>query len=85
MPVKKGSKLQRTPQPDRTRSDAALTPDLRSKCIIALEEADTADDPSVIASRYKYFGEPNTPLCRAVCRRITKLRKLKQEDETAYW
>ena len=53
--------------------------------IIDFEKASEDTVPSNIASSKTLYGSQNTKLCRAVCCRIVKLRKVKKEKEYKYW
>lgn len=71
---------------DRTRSDAKVQPEIQRLLIIDLESAkDDTVAPSKIADLKACYGAPNTELRRAVCRRITQLRKWKISDQKSYW
>lgn len=86
MPLAKGSRIpNRTPNKRRTRRDSSLSDNLQHQLIIDLEEAHPEAKPSEIAATRRLYGEVSSKRRIAVCKRITRLRKVKQDTPEDYW
>jgi len=79
----------RTPAANRTCSDSRLSVTVQQRLLIDLVQKPDATPRQIINSRTDLYGNPkdksDSKLCTAVKSKFYYYKKLKQEDEEAFW